>query len=318
MKLFLGIDIGGTRLKCGLVNESGELLSSAETHSPASVDALRQALLTLVPQVLDGRTPAAAGFGCKGIIDPRTTEVAVLPGVWSFLTRLRLSSLLDGLIPTGAPVAADNDAKAVLAGEMLWGAAANRQNAILLTLGTGIGGAVLSDGRIIRGAGGAAGHLGHVLADPNGPLCICGSRGCLETLFSARALEAAAWTLVHQGCASPMADILRAHPESLSTRFVFDQAALGDPLATHILDQRIALFAATLAGLVHAFDPEIIVLSGSISCAGEALLEPLRAQVAPRIRGLIAHPVPIVLSGLSDTSGISGAAALARLALQAA
>jgi len=313
--MYLGIDIGGTRLKCGLVTASGEMLRAADTHSPASRQALESALNTLVPQVLDGREPLAAGFGCKGIIDTADTMVRTLPGVWSFLVGVRLSDMLSGLIPAGTPVAADNDAKAVLAGEVVWGAAQGRRNVLLLTLGTGIGGAVLCDGRILRGAAGVAGHLGHVLADPNGPPCFCGNHGCLEAIFSARAIEAEAWSLVHKGCSSPMAEILRAHPETLSTRFVFEQAALGDSLARHILDTKIRVFGAVLAGLLHAFDPELVILSGSIADAGAAVFEPLQREIDWRVRGLLKRPVPLVPTGLRDTSGIAGAAALAHLKL---
>lgn len=314
MRTLLGIDIGGTRLKCGLVAETGEILRAMDTHSPASVDDLRQALLRIVPQVAGGQTPAAVGFGCKGIIDPQTTEVLVLPGMWGFLTGLRLDSLLTGLVPPDTPATADNDAKAALAGESVWGAARGRRNALLLTLGTGIGGAALVDGRIVRGAGGVAGHFGHITVDPEGPICICGNQGCLETFFSARAIEAAAWSLVHLGGSSPMAGILRAHPETLSARFVFEQAALGDPLARHVLNTRIRLFGGALAGLLHAFDPEIVILSGSIADAGAAVFEPLQNEINWRVQGLLQREVPLVPTGLRDTSGVAGAAGLAWLA----
>ncbi len=313
--MYLGIDIGGTRLKCGLVSAQGEILRSADTHSPASRLALESALAALIPQVLEGRIPLAAGFGCKGIIDTSDTTVRTLPGVWGFLTGVRLRDLLNGLIPAATPVAADNDAKTALAGEMAWGAARGRKNALLLTLGTGIGGAILSDGRILRGAADVAGHLGHVLADPHGAPCFCGNHGCLEAVFSARAIEAEAWSLVHRGCASPMTDILRAHPETLSTRFVFEQAALGDPLAKHILHSKLRVFGAVLAGLLHAFDPEVVILSGSIADAGPAVFEPLQKEIDWRVHTLLKRSVPLVKTGLQDTSGVAGAAALAHLAI---
>ena len=313
--MYLGIDIGGTRLKAGLVGEDGRVLRSAHTASPASRQALESTLPALVQQVLaDEAAPRAVGFGCKGIIDAGTTEVRTLPGVWGFLVGLRLSDTVRGLVDESTPIAADNDAKAALAGEVAWGAARGRSNVVLLTLGTGIGGAILADGRILRGATDVAGHLGHMCAEPDGPLCICGNRGCLETIFSSRAIEAEAWAAAHLGCASPMTEILRSHPEALSCQFVFEQAALGDPIAQRLLEKKIRVLGACIAGLLHTLDPEVVILSGSIAEAGAALFEPLQKEVDGRVLGLLKRQVPLVPTGVNDTSGIVGACGLARLA----
>jgi len=215
------------------------------------------------------------------------------------------------LIPGGVPVAADNDAKAALAGEVMWGAAKGRRNVFLLTLGTGVGGAILADGMILRGAGDVAGHLGHITADPDGPLCICGNYGCLQTVFSARAIEAEAWAAVHSGVSSPMTNALRAVPERLSCRFVFTEAQRGDPVASGILARQIRLLGGAIAGLMLALDPEIVILSGSIAQAGAALFEPLQMEIDWRVKGLLKRSVPLAPSGVEDTSGIAGAAALA-------
>lgn len=313
--MYLGIDIGGTRLKAGLVDESGRLIRSAATASPVSRQALESTLPTLIRQVLDGEpNPRAVGFGCKGIIDAGTSQVRTLPGLWGFLVGLRLSGTVEGLVDRGTPIAADNDAKAALAGEVAWGAAQGRRNVLLLTLGTGVGGAILADGKILRGATDVAGHLGHICAEPDGPLCICGNHGCLEAIFSSRAIEAEAWAATHLGCSSPMTEILRAHPEALSCQFVFEQAGLGDPIAQRLLATRIRTLGACLAGLLHALDPEVVILSGSIAEAGAALFEPLQREVDWRVRGLLKRQVPLVPTGVNDTSGIVGAAGLARLA----
>jgi glucokinase len=116
---------------------------------------------------------------------------------------------------------------------------------------------------------------------------------------------------MHQGCASPMCDTLRAGPGALSARFVFEQAALGDPIAKNILADKIRILGAAIAGLLHALDPEVVVLSGSIAEAGAALFEPLQREVDWRIQGLLGRAVPLVPSGVGDTSGVVGAAALA-------
>lgn len=309
--MYLGIDIGGTRLKAGLVDAEGRIIRQALTTSPASEGSLAATLPGMARKVVDRAELRAVGFGCKGIIDRATTEVRTMPGVWNFLEGIRLRDLLAGVIDENVPVTADNDAKAALAGEMAWGAAKGRSNVFLLTLGTGIGGAILSDGRILRGTADVAGHLGHLTVDPAGPTCICGNRGCLEAVFSARAIEAEAWGAMHLGVVSPMCEILRARPDSLSCRFVFEQAVAGDPVARGILSRKIPVLGGAIAGLIHALDPEVVIVSGSIADAGEALLGPLREEVAWRIRGLMRREVPIVPSGVNDTSGIVGAAGLA-------
>jgi glucokinase len=312
--MYLGIDIGGTRMKAGMVDEAGRILRNAETTSPATLDAMKSALVSLIRQVLNGDPPQAVGFGCKGVVDPVTTAVRTMPGVWGFYQGLELRQILRGLVAPEIPVTADNDAKAALAGEMAWGAARGRKQVILITLGTGVGGAILADGRILRGSADVAGHLGHILADADGPPCMCGNYGCLEAVFSSRAIENDAWSATNQGCASPMTDIIRAHPESLNCEFVFEQAAIGDPIARRIIDRKIRILGAAIAGLAHALDPEIFILSGSIAEAGAALFEPLQREVDWRVRGLLKRSVPLVPSGVADTSGVVGAAGLAHLA----
>lgn len=309
--MYLGIDIGGTRLKAGLVAPDGRVISQAESPSPDNRADLEQRLPMLIREVVGAQVPAGVGFGCKGVIDSATTNVRTMPGLWGYLVGLSLKDFVKDIVGPDLPVAADNDARAAMAGEFLWGAAKGRSNALLLTLGTGVGGAVLAEGKILRGAGDVAGHLGHVNADPNGPLCICGNYGCLEAVFSARAIEADAWTAVHLGIASPMTNVLRSWPERLSCQFVFEEAQRGDPVASGILARKIRLLGASIAGLLHALDPEVVILSGSIAQAGPVLFEPLQMEVDWRIQGLLKRSVPLVSSGVQDTSGVVGAAALA-------
>jgi glucokinase len=312
--MHLGIDIGGNRLKAGLVDDQGRVQNLQSCTTPGNLPEFRAALRNLVEQAIAGNPIETAGFGSKGIIDPETTRVERLPGAWDFLEGALLRDLIADLLPAAASIRADNDAKAALAGEIAWGAARGLRNALLLTLGSGVGGAVVCDGHMLRGATHVAGHFGHILADPHGPPCMCGARGCLETVFSSRAIEAEAWSSVHQGAVSPMTRAFRAHPDQLNCRAIFEWAAQDDPIARWILDRRIDLFAAALAGLIHAFDPQIVILSGQIAEAGEALLAPVRRAVHWRTHGLLRREVPITGPGLNDTSGVAGAAAVGLLA----
>ena len=190
----LGLDIGGTRVKAGIVDENGEILSQTAVDTPIDPEGFKRILSGMVWELAPkDDSLAGVGIGCKGIINYETTKIEVMPG----LLRPLEGSLLRDLVPLDVPIRADNDAKVALAGELMWGAAKGRKNVLLFTLGTGVGGAILAEGKFVRGVGGVAGHLGHVTVDPNGPTCICGNHGCLEALFSADAIESEAFRIVH-------------------------------------------------------------------------------------------------------------------------
>lgn len=310
----LGIDIGGTRLKAGSVDGRGNIVAQKVVETPKNIEDFRQAVASMVRELAaHGDPPQAVGIGCKGIIDTGTSRVSVLPGTFRFLEGVRLSELVSPFVAEGTPVFADNDARAALAGEVVWGAARGRLNVIMLTLGTGVGGAVLVDGRILRGAQGAAGLLGHLTVLPGGRFCDCGNRGCLETVFSARAIEAEALHAIHRGCESSLTERFRDDPGRVTCKSVFDAADEGDPVARTIRDEAIATLGAAVAGLLHVFDPEALILGGQMVEAGESLLAPLRLEMAWRTKRYLGREVPVVLPEVKGSSGIVGAAALARM-----
>jgi glucokinase len=251
----LGLDIGGTEIKAAVVNGKGDIIASHRASTPVTMFAFEETIKTLSGQLHLGKANIrGVGVGCKGIIDPHTTEVLALPGELNYLQGRRLSEILGPLVPSSCPVAADNDARVALIGEHQWGTARGRQNAIMLTLGTGVGGAILSDGKIMRGAGGVAGHLGHVTVDPNGALCICGNRGCLETVFSARAIEAEVFAAIHRGVKTQLHG-MSSRPPTCSE--VFDCAQKGDEVARIVVERATLVLGSAIAGLIHILDPEI-------------------------------------------------------------
>jgi glucokinase len=211
----------------------------------------------------------------------------------------------------GVPVRADNDARVALAGELLWGAAHGCRNAVLLTLGTGVGGAAVVEGNLLRGSFGAGAHLGHLTVDPDGAVCICGNRGCLETVFSARAIEAEAISAVLRGCASKLRLQYHDRIQKLTCQAVFDLAAEGDELAVAIRDRAVKYLAGAIAGIIFAFDPELVLVGGQIADAGDSLFTPLREQVHGRTRPYLRREVPVIATAIGDVSGVVGAAALA-------
>jgi len=212
-------------------------------------------------------------------------------------------------MPSQVPVFADNDARVALAGELMWGAARGHRNVLMLSLGAGVGGAAMVNGQLLRGHSGVAGNLGHITVDPDGPLCACGNQGCLETAFSARAIEGEAWAAVHRGCSSALTRLFREQPQLATCRTIFQAAREGDELSIAIVSRAMSRLGAATAGLLSIFDPELVILGGMMADA--ELLELLQNEVWRRSRKLLGREVPLVEQQVADRSGIVSAAGLA-------
>lgn len=299
----IGVDIGATVIKAALVGLNGELLASFHEDSPRTSLSVRDFIHSVRKRATG--PVRGIGIGCKGVIDAATTRVNRLPGDLNFLegSILRELAAVDGL-----PVCADNDARTALVAEVLWGAARGRRNVVLLTLGTGVGGAALIDGVIVRGASGAACHFGHITLDIRGGLCICGNYGCLETCFSSRAIESAYSTHIHR--ASPTLLSVDDSGRVPTTEAIFQAAADGDPSARRVLDLAFESLTAALVSFLHVFDPELLVLGGNIAAAGPQLLAPLHQEVERRTNVLLGRKVPIVFQKTVGYGGVAGAAGL--------
>lgn len=299
----IGVDIGGTGIKAAIVGLSGELIESFHEPSPRTISALRDFVRSVVKRV---KAPVRGiGIGCKGIIDANSTRVKSSPGDLYFLE----GQLLSEVIGAGdVPVCAENDARVALIGEVLWGSARGKRNVVMLTLGTGVGGAVLVDGVILHGANGAAGHLGHTTIDPQGGLCICGNYGCLETHFSSRAIESDYWAHMHR--AAPATLSISSTGEVPNPEAIFRAAAEGDECARYVVDRALEYLGAALVSFLHTFDPEIFILGGNIAAAGPQLIAPIQDKIARRTKTLLGREVPIVFQKLVGYGGVAGAAGL--------
>lgn len=303
----LGLDIGGTEIKAAVVSSEGKILQAHRAPTPSAIPDFCNTLANLVQQF---RTfdISGIGIGCKGIVDPATTEIVALPGDMHYLEGRRLDKMIQPLLGPGCPIAADNDARVALEGECRWGAARGRKYVLMLTLGTGVGGAVLADGKILRGAGGVAGHAGHLTIDPDGSLCICGNRGCLETVFSARAIENEAFAAVHRGVPTQLRAVKCSPP---SCAEVFQCAREGDEVARSIIERGAVALGSAVAGLLHVLDPEIVILGGQIAESADMLLGIIQTELDWRTSTLLRRRVPVVKFEVADPSGVLGAAALA-------
>lgn len=309
--LTLGFDIGGTNLKAGVLDSSGQLLRRETLATPTTLAGFRSAAEGLISRLAGGEHFVGAGFGCPGIVRPFDTLVDCLPGRMDYLEGSRLSDLVAPWLAPGAIVAADNDARAALAGELAFGAARGRANALMLTLGSGVGGAIVSGGVLLRGHSGVAGHIGHLTTDPDGPWCLCGNRGCLETFFSARAIEVEALAAIQRGCESSLRARFGANPLSVTCADVFECAGQGDAVASAIIHRAVRYLGGAIAGLLHVLDSEVVILGGQIAQAGPVLFDTLREDVEQRTRRLLKRTIPIIPAEVGEHAGIVGAASLA-------
>jgi glucokinase len=301
--IVVGVDIGATAAKAALVNLGGDLIETFHQPSPRTAVALHDFVHLVLRQAKSG--VRGIGIGCKGIIDTVTSRVNSLPGDLHFLEGRLLADVID---PGGLPLYADNDARTALVAEVLWGAARGKRNVVLLTLGTGVGGAALVDGAILRGASGAAGHLGHMTLDLHGGLCICGNRGCVETRFSSRAIESDYSAHLHRAAPTKLSFGQGGQPPS--TEAIFRAAAEGDESARCVIDRALEYLTGAVVSVLHIFDPEVLIIGGSIAEAGPQLLAPIRDEVAHRTRILLGREIPIVFQSLVGYGGVAGAAGL--------
>jgi len=301
--IVIGVDIGATAIKAGFVDPEGNLIETFHQPSPRTPAALHD----FVHLVLKQAKPRVRGIGigCKGVIDPATSLVNSLPGDLNFLEGRLLADVID---PGALPLYADNDARTALIAEVLWGAARGKRNAVLLTLGTGVGGAALVNGTILRGASGAAGHLGHMTLDLHGGLCICGNRGCVETRFSSRAIESDYLAHLHRAAPTKLSPGKAGEPPT--TESIFRAAAEGDESARCVIDRALEYLTGAVVSVLHIFDPEVLIVGGNIAEAGPQLLAPIRNEVAKRTRILLGREIPIVFQSLVGYGGVAGAAGL--------
>ncbi len=309
--MLLGLDIGGTSLKAGLVDLTGKIVRRESIATPDSLLGFCRDADTMLSRLASGVELIGAGIGCPGIIDPLTTTVETLPGRMSYLEGFRLNQLMTGWLPADALVCADNDARSALAGELMFGAARGKKNVLMLTLGSGVGGAIALNGILVRGHAGAAGHIGHLTVDPQGAFCLCGNRGCLETVFSARAFEVEAVASMQRGCDSLIRRRFGSEPLTITCADVFNCAGEGDAVARSIIDRGSRYLSGAIAGLLHVLDSEVVIVGGQIAQAGASLLDPIRRDVERRTAKLLGRAVPLLSANAGEHAGIAGAASLA-------
>jgi glucokinase len=302
----VGIDAGGTKLLSGVVDE--QLAVHHRLHRLWR-GTERQDVLDLFVEVVQEALEAAPeaetiGFGIPALMD-RDRAVA-LACVHLPLDGLPFRDLMSERLDR--PVVVDNDANCALLAEARAGAAKGAADALLLTLGTGVGGGILSRGEIYRGAG-SAGELGHVVVELDGERCTCGSRGCLETVVSGPAFARAGVVVADEQPVSALGQA-KAEGREITGTLVTELAGEGDEAAVAVLTEAGRKLGVGLASLANAFSPEVIVIGGGAAAAGDLLLDPARAQLAQHALAPN-RDVPVVAAHFGDEAGMLGAALIA-------
>ena len=304
MQSAVGIDIGGTKIAAGLVNVQGELVWADREPTPATQGpaAIGEAVVRVARRVVGeararGMEPRGVGIGTGGQVDVVRQRVVGATRVLDHWAEFPLRDQVQGAL--GLPVWLDNDAKAAARAELRWGSGRGLHCVVFVTLGTGVGGAIAIDGRVVDGARGFAGHIGHITVRPGGAVCSCGRRGCLEAYASARGILRRARELGgRDATVDDATEVFRLATEGVS----WAQLAIQE--AADVLGQG-------LADLVHVLNPDRVVVGGGLSAWGEGWLHWIERSLRAQLMDAFQETVTVALASFGPWAGVMGAAALA-------
>jgi glucokinase len=288
MRAIIGVDVGSTTMSGGLVTAEGEILAvvQAATHRRgrgSAVDSLLEIVTGLVSDAsARGIELLGVGIGIPGLID---AEKGMMCSSDNYVPEFYLVPLADRVAArTGLPVFVDNDVNTLALAEWTFGLERGVSSLVLLAVGTGIGGGVILNSALVRGHAGYAGELGHMTVNFRGPLCFCGTRGCLDAYVGGAQIAGHARASTHPGS---MLMVRAGHdPGAITSAMVFEAAAAGDPQAAKIVDEACEALAASLGGLVNAFNPEVLVVTGGVANG----FAPLEADLVSRIAAYALKP----------------------------
>lgn len=315
MSLTIGVDVGGTKIAGGVVNEDGEIIAMARKPTPASDPAsTASTIVAVIEELRRSYDVSAVGMGCAGFVDLDRRKIIFAPNVnW------RDEPLADKVeAATNLPVLLENDANAAAWGEFQFGAGRDHDSTITVTVGTGIGGGIILNGQLVRGSFGFAGEIGHMNMVPDGLLCGCGKNGCWEAYASGNSLVRRGKEFVIAQMDDPdsrsrLFELSEGDPEKLTGKHVTQAASEGDASAVAVFNEIGKWIGQGLADLSAILDPEIFILAGGVSEAGDLLLRPSRASFESRITAGAHRPhPPVIQAQLGNDAGMIGAADLAR------
>jgi glucokinase len=309
--LFVGVDVGGTKVAAGLVDANGEI--SAQVRVPMVSNSSAQkgldAVLSAIAQVIPNGNDAVRGIGicAPGPLDPESGVILNPPNLpcWR---NFPLAESVQKLY--SVPVKVDNDANAAALAETRWGSARGYRNVFYATIGTGIGTGIVFDGKIYHGRTGSAGEGGHVSIDYHGPICRCGKPGCIEILASGTAIAQRARQEIAAGAKSSMLELAGGDLATVTGEIVGKASDSGDPLASKILGETTEMLALWLSNIIDLLDPEVIVIGGGAAALYRPFFDKLRERIPQLTVNPRANEIPIVAARYGADSGIAGGAAL--------
>lgn len=313
MSLTIGIDVGGTKVLGGVVDESGKVLTTARKDTPRQGgSALTQTIADVAKELLEKHSVSSIGVSAAGFVSSDRKTMLATPNIADW-NGVDLDGQLTKLI--GLPVVIENDANAAAWGEAKFGAGKNQDHMMMLTVGTGIGGGIVVNGALYRGAFGIAAEFGHMRVVPDGHICGCGARGCFEQYASGNALLRHAREAIN---ASPeVARNLLSRGDGtvagLTGQTIAEAAREGDPVALAAFNTTGQWLGAGIASLAVLLDPACVVIGGGVIDAGEILLKPTRESLERNMPFAGKHPYPkIIAAQLGNEAGLVGVADLAR------
>jgi glucokinase len=304
----IGLDVGGTKTAAARVAPDGSILARAVLPTPA--DDMAATLRTILEAARAVLSPdvRSVGIAAAGLVEWPTGVLRFAPNL-AWRDAPLVEHLRDAL---ELPVLADNDNTAAAWGEFRFGAGRDYRHMVLVGVGTGIGGGIVADGALFRGAHGFAAEIGHIIVEPDGPLCGCGNRGCWEQMAAGRAIDRMGREEARGHEGSVLRRLAGGDPDAVTGGLVTEAAREGDEAARRILAEAGRRLGEGIAGLVNVLDPQVVVVGGGAIVAGDLLLEPARAAFIGSVEGPEYRPrVPLIAAELGNDAGAVGAAALA-------
>ena len=312
----VGVDLGGTNIVSLLINSQGRIISK-DTRATLAWEGKEKAISQIVNSVISilekgmrqgisASSIKGVGVGSPGPLDTKKGIIHFAPNLpgWN---NIPLVSILEDQLKL--PVFLENDANAAALAEWWIGAGTKVDNLVLLTLGTGIGGGIIIGGEVLHGAWDTAAEIGHMIIHEGGLVCGCGKRGCLEAYASATGVIKRTVSLVKEGRKTLLRELVRGHLEDISCELVYQAAERGDELSREIVEETARYLGIGIASLVNILNPEMIILSGGMTAAGDSLFEPVRKYARKYALEAAIKGVRIVPAKLGNNTGALGAAA---------
>jgi glucokinase len=311
-RTYLGIDIGGTNIKLALVSSTGRILHRGIIETDGDQGprpTMRRIRMAVRSFMGSGVKPAAAGVGCAGLIDAKKGVLLTSPNLpkWKNAPLARIAEK-----ELGVQTYVDNDVNVAAYGEYMCGSGRGYKNLICLTLGTGVGGGIVSNGTLLRGTANFAGEIGHMSIHLDGPRCKCGNRGCLEAYVGKYALVRSARAKLKSKTGSVLGKLNQRQMRELTPKMIFHAAQRGDRVAKEVLNDAAEYLGSAVASLVNIFNPDVIAFGGGVSGAFDLMKPRLEKVVQSRAFAAPASMVKLCRSQLGNDASTVGAALLAK------